>query len=541
LEGLLRKGMPLGLVAALGCHGGRDSEQPDDTGRDSSYTDDSGETGDSGHTGDTDTATYNAPVITSSSTATAYLNTPFTYTVTATQDDGAGTLTCRIDELPFDVSYSNNGCTMSFTVTDEFMVGENYNLDVEVEDSYGEDEASLELTIAESSTNTAPVIETTSLSSATVNTAYSATVSATDVDGDDLTYSILNGPSWLSINSSGRLSGTPTSSGTSTVEVKVSDPDGLYDTASYSLLVASVASVDMSVIDGDSGAAADSSCSIDVTLTNSTSGYSETVTMDASGVSSFSLDETGLYNISVPATNTGSNCYGGVSLDEWIDVAAGTNSSWVTLIPETYADEVASVVGSQIDMGDITSGTAHASGAVDNVTKLLKYESGVSSRIPYTRGWNSSIKDGSVDLEVDTIDYTYDSLQYNDGLQLAIGYWDGNLAPSVVQIASGGDIWFTRTSNWQTDVNTSSYVIADVEIDYTVVGDDDVYSAAMFFAHEMGHSLFEHTNVDVFIMDSSPTVDEPHELELLIARVYNNIGAESPAGGRVDLYNGYTE
>jgi hypothetical protein len=153
LEGLLRKGMPLGLVAALGCTGNRDSGQvPDDSGRESSYTDDSGtETDDSGHTGDTDTyTTCDAPVIdTSTLQQTAYLNIPFTYSVTATQSDGAGALTCRIDELPFDVSYSDNGCTMSFTVTDQFMVGETYNPDVEVEDSCDEDEATLELTIAE--------------------------------------------------------------------------------------------------------------------------------------------------------------------------------------------------------------------------------------------------------------------------------------------------------------------------------------------------------------------------------------------------------
>ncbi len=540
LEGLLRKGMPLGLVAALGCTGNRDSGQPDDTGRDSSYTDDSGETGDSGHTGDTDTSTYgSAPVITDAS-VTAYLNTPFTYTVTATQSDNAGTLTCRIDELPFDVSYSNNGCTMSFTVTDEFMVGENYNIDVEVEDNFGEDEASLELTIADGSTNTAPEITTTSLSSATVNTAYSATVSATDAEGDALTYSLVDGPSWLSINSSGRLSGTPTTSGTSTVEVKVTDAGGLSDSASYSLLVASVASVDMYVIDGDNGAAADSSCSIDVTLTNSTSGYSSTVTMDASGVAAFSLDEEGLYNISVPSTNTGSNCYGGVSLDEWIDVSAGTNSGWVTLIPETYADEVASVVGSQIDMGDISG---HASGDVDSVTKLVKYMSGIRSVSPYTEGWDSNIRDGTRSLEVEDFNgYSYSGIDYDSALADAVALWDGSLAPSItiVPSGSGGDIYWTLTGNWQTDVNTDSStgVISDVEIDYGGAGSYE--TAVITIAHEMGHPFFSHTNVDGFAMESSPNV-EPHELELLTARVYNNIGPQSPAGDRIDFYNGYLE
>src|SRR3989338_4428345 len=379
LEGLLRKGMPLGLVAALGCTGNRDSEQPNDTGRDSSYTDDSGETGDS----DTDSGTnltYNAPQITSSLSATAYVDQEFTYTLTASQDatGTGGSLSCSF-HAPFD--FQQNGCTITYTpnITDLDMGP--YNVDMEVSDENGEDEATLELTIAESTGSNAPVISTTSLASGTTNTAYSSSISATDADGDTLTYSLTEAPSWLSINSStGALSGTPTSSATETVEVKVSDAGGLYDTASYSLLVASVAAVDIYVINGDSGAAADSSCSIDVTLTNSTSGYSSTVTMDASGVAAFSLDEEGLYNISVPSTNTGSNCYGGVSLDEWIDVSAGTNSGWVTLIPETYADEVASVVGSQIDMGDISG---HASGDVDSVTKLVKYMSGIRSVSPY--------------------------------------------------------------------------------------------------------------------------------------------------------------
>lgn len=59
----------------------------------------------------------------------------------------------------------------------------------------------------------------------------------------------------------------------------------------------------------------------------------------------------------------------------------------------------------------------------------------------------------------------------------------------------------------------------------------------------MGHSFFSHTNVDGFIMHQSFAghATEPHELELLTARIYNNIGPETPAVGRVDLYNGYSE
>lgn len=528
LEELLRKGMPIGLVATLGCHGSRDSRQSNETGRDSSYINDFGD-----DSGDTDTSTYNAPVITSASAATAYLNQEFTYRLTAAQDTNSGALSCTFN-APIDISVNN--CTFTWTPTDPFDVGQSYTIDMEVSDNNGEDEAALGLTVGDSTTNTAPVIETTSLSNAITQTPYTATIDAFDAEGDALTYSLVDCPSWLRMSGT-TLSGNPSSRGTETVTVEVSD--GEFDVSqTYSLQVDSIASLDMEVIDGDSGDGVDDSCNVSVTLTNASSGYAETVTA-VGGYATFDLDETRWYNISIPSTNTGSNCYGGVSLDEWIDVSSGSNTSWVTLIPETYATEVASVVGTQIDMGDIYG---HAHGDVDTVTKLLKYEVGVNSRLRYTCGWNSNIKDGTYDLEVDTIDWTNNSIQYNDGLQLAIGYWDGNLAPSVVQIVSGGDIWFTRASNWQTVVNTGSYSITDVEINYTAVGSaDDVYDVATLFAHEMGSSLFEPTEVDVFIMNSWPSVDEPHELELLLARVYNNIGALNPTGTNVDLYNGYLE
>ena len=160
LERLLRKGMPLGLVAALGCTGNRDSGVPNDTERDSSY--DSGETGDTDtsdtHTGDTDTSTYgSAPVVDSPIQEIAYLNQEKIIRIAdyVTQYEGAGSLSCRVDEVPFDVSYTDNNCTLTFTVIDEVMVGERYTLDVEVEDNNGEgNEGELELTIADGTSGT---------------------------------------------------------------------------------------------------------------------------------------------------------------------------------------------------------------------------------------------------------------------------------------------------------------------------------------------------------------------------------------------------
>ena len=73
--------------------------------------------------------------------------------------------------------------------------------------------------------NTAPVIGGTPSTSASVGVAYSFQPSASDANGDALGFSIANKPSWASFStSSGRLSGTPTASGTfASIVISVSD------------------------------------------------------------------------------------------------------------------------------------------------------------------------------------------------------------------------------------------------------------------------------------------------------------------------------
>jgi hypothetical protein len=64
--------------------------------------------------------------------------------------------------------------------------------------------------ITVSNTNDAPTISGTPAGAVTANESYSFQPSASDVDGDPLTFSISNKPAWASFNtSSGLLSGTP--------------------------------------------------------------------------------------------------------------------------------------------------------------------------------------------------------------------------------------------------------------------------------------------------------------------------------------------
>ena len=78
-------------------------------------------------------------------------------------------------------------------------------------------------------TDTAPVISGAPATSATVGVAYSFQPTASDADGDPLTYSVVNRPSWASFNTAtGLLSGAPTSSmaGLTFAGITVSVSDG---------------------------------------------------------------------------------------------------------------------------------------------------------------------------------------------------------------------------------------------------------------------------------------------------------------------------
>lgn len=88
-----------------------------------------------------------------------------------------------------------------------------------------------------------PVIITTSLRASLQNAAYADTVRATDADtGDTVTFSMLSGPSWLTVSASGILSGTPGNAdiGTHGVVIRALDSHNLADTLSTTISVANI-------------------------------------------------------------------------------------------------------------------------------------------------------------------------------------------------------------------------------------------------------------------------------------------------------------
>ena len=92
----------------------------------------------------------------------------------------------------------------------------------------------------EGHSNYDPIITSAADTTATEDQFYSYTVTATDIDGDTLTYSLTTQPSWLSIDSAtGVISGIPTNddTGDTVVSVSVADVHGGQDTHTYTLHV----------------------------------------------------------------------------------------------------------------------------------------------------------------------------------------------------------------------------------------------------------------------------------------------------------------
>jgi hypothetical protein len=94
-----------------------------------------------------------------------------------------------------------------------------------------------------STTNSAPVISGVPATTATVGTAYAFQPSASDAEGNTLTFSIVGKPAWAVFSTAtGRLSGSPTAVGTFTgIRISVSDGTTTVSLPTFSIVVSAVA------------------------------------------------------------------------------------------------------------------------------------------------------------------------------------------------------------------------------------------------------------------------------------------------------------
>jgi hypothetical protein len=183
--------------------------------------------------------TNRAPTISGTPVTTASVGTAYAFQPSASDADG-NTLGFTITNRPSWATFSTSTGRLSGTPT---ATGTHSNIVISVSD--GRVTTSLPaFSITVGAANRAPVISGTPARSINVGSSYSFRPTASDADGNTLTYSIANRPSWATFNTStGLLSGTPSASYVGTygnIVISVSDGRATASLAAFSISVVDV-------------------------------------------------------------------------------------------------------------------------------------------------------------------------------------------------------------------------------------------------------------------------------------------------------------
>jgi len=184
-----------------------------------------------------------APVISGTPPTTATVGRAYSFTPTASDPDGQ-VLTFSINWKPYWASFSKTTGRLSGTPTRARTWGK---FIISVSD--GQASSSLPaFSITASAANSPPVIGGTPSASVDVGQTFSFTPTASDPEGQALTFRITNKPAWATFSTStGRLRGTPTSThvGTySNIVIAVSDGTTTVSLPAFSVAVRSAGTVE---------------------------------------------------------------------------------------------------------------------------------------------------------------------------------------------------------------------------------------------------------------------------------------------------------
>jgi|GEM_PF-1104314 len=176
-----------------------------------------------------------SPILSGIPNTTLTVGQVYDFIPTATDEDG-DTLTFSITNKPEWTDFDVNTGQLSGTPSS---VGTSSDIEICVSD--GKDTtclASFSITVNEIPNNT-PTIAGIPNTIATINQIYDFIPTASDEDGDSLTFSITNQPQWTTFDThTGQLSGTPISSGTfSDIEICVSDGKDTVCLTTFSITV----------------------------------------------------------------------------------------------------------------------------------------------------------------------------------------------------------------------------------------------------------------------------------------------------------------
>ncbi|WP_231102535.1 Ig-like domain-containing protein [Pseudoalteromonas luteoviolacea] len=184
-------------------------------------------------------------------TPSSQVNEDSTYSFTPTfEDKDNDTLTFSITNRPSWAQFNTTTGVLSGTPVNA-NVGRYDNIVISVSD--GVESASLSaFSITVNNTNDAPEISGVPASSVDEDSLYTFTPTVSDIDGDALTFSIINMPSWAQFDSTtGTLSGTPDNSHVGIfrdIQISVSDGQASATLSSFNITVSNVN--DLPVIGG---------------------------------------------------------------------------------------------------------------------------------------------------------------------------------------------------------------------------------------------------------------------------------------------------
>jgi hypothetical protein len=234
-----------------------------------------------------------APAISGTPATTATVGTAYSFTPTAADPDG-DTLTYSITNKPAWATFSTSTGRLSGTPA-AGNVGTTSSIAIKVSD--GKLSASLAaFSIAVTASNAAPTITGTPSTAVTIGSAYSFQPTANDSNGDTLTFSIVNKPSWATFDAAtGRLQGTPAAGNVGTTTgIVISVSDGKVSTAlaAFNLAVQAVATASVTVTwlpptENSDGSALTDLAGYRIYWGTSAGSYSSSVTVNNGGLSSY--------------------------------------------------------------------------------------------------------------------------------------------------------------------------------------------------------------------------------------------------------------
>lgn len=174
-----------------------------------------------------------APVLGAIGAQSATVDSPYSLQLTATDADSDSlTYTVTSGTLPAGITLTSGGL-LSGTPT----AASTPSITIQVDDGNGGTDSETFVFTVSAAANNAPVLTDPPDQTATVGTAFSLQMSATDADSDPLTWALTNEPSWMSINSSGLIQGNPDTAETVTVTVTVNDGNGGTDSIDFDIVV----------------------------------------------------------------------------------------------------------------------------------------------------------------------------------------------------------------------------------------------------------------------------------------------------------------